>query len=255
MKRVQNRVIIMNIKIIQLGLLILYFVILPTQLHIFADEITPVYGIISFVSGDVSITKKNKKTNALLSMKVELGDSISTQDGILRIQIADSYICHIEKNTSITFRKILEKTNLKSYNIYLHKGQILSRLVHDKNKSSELMVITPVVTAAVRGTDFMVSESNSNEQSIDKSAVPSGVYVSSGSVDVEGGETVDNQKINLRSGEQAVIKPGELRKSLLDDMIKAKMKILNELKIMKEFNCKLIEEQQDKNRKLLEEFK
>jgi hypothetical protein len=52
-----------------------------------------------------------------------------------------------------------------------------------------------------------------------------------------------------------VATPGELRKAILDDFVSARMKILDELKIMKEYNCKLIDEQKEKNRKLLEELK
>jgi len=225
---------------------------------VYAESKSSVYGLISFVSGDVSVTKNNKTTRAKLSMKVEEGDVITTKKGLVRIQISDAYICHIEKNTTVTFKKILEKTNTKSYNMDLHKGQIFSRLIPDKSKPGELVISSPSVTAGVRGTDFMVSELDPNEKpsmlEMDKS-IPSGVYVSSGSVDVETNTQGGKQKVNVKSGEQATVAPGQLVKDILDDYVTTKMKILEELKIQKEFNCKLIEEQKEKNRKMLEEFK
>ena len=220
--------------------------------NVYAEKNTTMYGLISFVSGEATITKSGKVLPAKLSMKVEANDTITTKNGLIRIQIADAYICHIEKNTTITFIKILEKSDLKSYSIDLHKGQIFSRLIPDKSKPTSLFISTPSVTAGVRGTDFMVSEATEESTTEDKS-IASGVYVSTGSVDVETPQK--DKKINLKSGEQATIAPGALIKAILDDYVTTKMKILDELKIMKEFNCKLIEEQKEKNRKLLEEFK
>lgn len=219
---------------------------------IYGEQSPGIYGLVSFVTGDATISKGNISTPAKLSMKIETDDVITTGDGLVRIQIADAYICHIEKNSKVVFKTIIEKTDLKAYSMELRKGQVFSRLIPDKNKRSDLIIYTPSVTAAVRGTDFMVSEANGKEKNTDKS-VSSGVYVSSGSVDVETNEK--KQKINLKSGEQAIVAPGQLIKSILDDYIETKMKILDELKIMKEYNCKLIEEQKEKNRKLLEEFK
>jgi hypothetical protein len=218
-----------------------------------------VYGMIAFVSGEASITKNNKTTSAKLNMKVEESDVVTTKNGLVRIQLADAYICLIEKNTSVTFKKILEDTNYKSYNVDLHKGQVYSKLIPDKSKPGQLTIFSPSVTAGVRGTEFMVSETGEKPAAVkntgDGKIIPSGVYVSNGSVDVEinGGE--NNQKINVKSGEQATVSPGKLIKDILDDYVATKLKILEELKIMKEYNCKLIEEQKEKNRKMLEEFK
>lgn len=224
-----------------------------------AEKAANVYGMVSFVSGEATITKNNKSMPAKLNMKVEEGDVVTTKKGLVRIQISDAYICHIEKNTTVIFKKILEKTNTKSYNIDLHKGQIFSRLVPDKTRPGELTISSPSVTAGVRGTDFMVSETGENATGLKESngekIIPSGVYVSHGSVDVETNAKDDKQTVNVKSGEQATVAPGKLIKDILDDYVTTKMKILEELKIMKEFNCKLIEEQKEKNRKMLEEFK
>ncbi|MDH4198799.1 MAG: FecR family protein [Spirochaetia bacterium] len=211
-----------------------------------------VYGIISFVSGDVTITSGQKSFPAKIGAKIQVADSIVTGNGIARIQIAGTYICHIEKNTKITFQEILETNEKDSYNINLSTGQILSRLIREKNKKANLTIITPTITAAVRGTDFMVSETEKSAPAEGEKSITTGVYVSQGIVEVE---SPGREKVNVNAGEEVKVLPGELRKSMMEDFISAKMKILDELKIMKEFNCKLIEEQKEKNRKLLEEMK
>jgi len=219
-----------------------------------AKNIEKIYGVISFVSGEAMITKNKKQIPAKLGMKVEESDSITTGNGIIRIQIIDAYVCHIEKNTSVTFKKILDQTNYNYFNLELHKGQIFSKLDRNRKKPGNLSIVSPSITAGVRGTEFMVSETSAPAESAKRSSektIPSGVYVSNGSVDVE----KNNQKINLQSGEQATIQSGEMIKSILDDYISTKLKILEELKIMKEFNSNLIEEQKRKNMKMLEELK
>ncbi|MDH4262418.1 MAG: FecR family protein [Spirochaetia bacterium] len=225
----------------------------------FAENNSSVYGLVSFVSGEATVSKNNKSIPAKLSMKVEENDVITTKNGMIRIQITDAYICHIEKNTTVTFKKILESSSIKSYNIDLHKGQVFSRLIHDKNKHSELTISTPTFTAGVRGTEFMVNvndqEPSAKVEPASEKFIPSGVYVKNGSVDVETIGKKNLQKINVKSGEQAAVEPGQLIKDVLDDYVATKMKILDELRIMKEYNCKLIDEQKEKNRKMLEEFK
>jgi hypothetical protein len=213
-----------------------------------------IYGMVSFVSGESYLSDSSgNKQKIKIGMKVMPENRITTTDtGIIRVQIADVFICHIEKNSTVIFQEILNNTSYDNLNIVLKKGQIMAKLLTDKEKirKAQLTVFTPSVTAGVRGTSFMVSESETGNASEE---VPSGVFVTDGEVSVESSD--GKFKLGVSAGEQAVLQKEGLLKSILEDAYAMRMKILDELKIMKEYNCKLIDEQKEKNRQLLEEMK
>jgi hypothetical protein len=139
---------------------------------IYAD-VESIYGMIAFVSGEAWVVHPGSEPVAAKpGMTVKPNDTIKTGKGQIRVQIADIYICHIEKNTTVAFKEILNNTDSESMNIHMGKGQIFSRLIPGKTKKTRLLISTPTVTAGVRGTDFMVSE-KSEEVAADEKPIPS----------------------------------------------------------------------------------
>lgn len=218
----------------------------------FAKKKPSIYGVISFINGDVKIIKNKQSIPAQIGQKVETGDTIITLNGTARIQIADSYLCQIDKHTTVEFKNIAVAGNKDIFNLNLNSGRIFSRLVTSEKKPANVYVKTPTFTAGVRGTDFLVSVNDKPVSKNNDRPIPSGVYVTKGIVEVQ--KTLDRQKVSVNAGEEVVVSAAEMKKSILEDFIKTRMQILEELKIMKEYNCRILDEQKEKNRKLLEEF-
>jgi hypothetical protein len=118
-------------------------------------------GIVNFVQGKVSFEKDGIK--GLL----KVGDSIN--DGMRIVtegekSLADIYLgedaIRIAGNSSLLFSKLSMINNGQSSELLVEKGNVFSKITRKLSKDESYTVRTPHAIAAVRGTEFLVSEVN-----------------------------------------------------------------------------------------------
>lgn len=94
------------------------------------------------------------------NMTIYVGDEVATKNGSLLIQLADSSLIRLEKNSNLIFNKLSHygKTGMVDTQLRLKKGT-LSTEVAPLVKGSTYEITTPSAVAAVRGTKFRLETS------------------------------------------------------------------------------------------------
>jgi hypothetical protein len=180
-------------------------------------KVKPDNAIITFVIGDVKLTRQGMTTNKLKTREYLIdGDLIQTgKNSHLTFQVRKDIVLMIAPESKITLKNILDP-NSKELN--LHYGETLSKL--DKlSQGQGFSVKTPSISAGVRGTQFLTRYENNI----------STVSVSTGSVAVirlkneeenllDQGKAIDiheaKNKITLRNQSQKEI----LKLNMLNDI-------------------------------------
>ncbi len=220
-------------------------------------------GIVSLVIGKAYVLRDDNREPLHLKDRLYESDTIVTEKGKVRVQVGDYYIFQVAENTVVRVETMKESGDQKNVSLEMNQGQIYSKIA--KSKNFDMTIKTPTVTAGARGTEFLVSSQDESTEEDQQPAdemtmgnqedepVPSGVYVNEGVVEVasEDGEF----RSNVSGGEQVVVQMGALQKQILDKYVEEKMRIFAEFDIVKEYNYRMLEDQKEKNRKMLEMFK
>jgi len=229
----------------------LFFLILTSQTHAASDNQG---AIVIFVSGDVfHVDTKGKKNKLKIGASIQKNESIVTENGKVRVQVAQAYICHLSSYTKITFDELQAQKEKLNVEVNLEYGQIYSKLEKGDTNSKNLRIKTATVVAAVRGTEFLSSQQNTLNQKGEDSDVPDGIFVNKGEVSVE--LIKSEQQIMVSSGEQVVATGEELRKEIMEKFIQKKMEIFKHLELQKEKNLKMLQDQKEKGESLLDSVK
>lgn len=120
-------------------------------------------GVVNFVQGQVFVESDEKL------YKLSVGDIISqnmvviTKDdkSMCDIYISDSVI-RITGNSKLKFDSLSESAISQKVNLYLENGSVLSKVVRKLKKDDVFEIRTPTAVAAVRGTQFSVTQSGDN---------------------------------------------------------------------------------------------
>ncbi|MBI4777078.1 MAG: FecR domain-containing protein [Deltaproteobacteria bacterium] len=160
----------------------------------------PLNGVITFVQGDVKISKDTDQT----SIPVHLNDSIregsritTGNDGSVRVSFQDGYAFVIRSNTNL--RIIQANTKRESrlfFQLWMGIGRVLSRIKKATGADARFQVETPSAVAAVRGTEFRASVDTSEDTRCE---------VLQGSLSLKANEA----EVQVKEGEGSLVRKGE----------------------------------------------
>jgi len=142
---------------------------------------------ISFLKGTVKVQKKDEKTFSIakLGMVVTEGDRIETAEGArVELKLETGSIVRIGENTSIVLEELKEDKDAmkETSNVKVLFGRIWMNVKKSFGKKQESQIITPKVTAAVKGTTYRADVSVDGETNVN--VYDGSVSVSRGSQEV-----------------------------------------------------------------------
>jgi hypothetical protein len=207
------------------------------------DKTIPIKGMINFVVGTVKlIDKTGSARNAQIGDEIVQGIKIETigNKSYADIYIGD-YIIKVLGNTLVDVETLFEsyKEGNKQVHFKVKKGQLFSRITTKLAKGDIYEVKTPTATAAVRGTEFLVSEENGK----------SNVACLSGFVSVLNNSLTESEQVVLEKKEETDIIPGQnmVKKQISSDKLKM-LNILLNIKALREDIRKKFEKQREEIR-------
>ncbi|EOQ87777.1 sigma factor regulatory protein, FecR/PupR family [Leptospira yanagawae serovar Saopaulo str. Sao Paulo = ATCC 700523] len=219
-----------------------------------ADEV----GVVSFVQGKNYISGprfKNAKETVRLGSVLKKGDTITTEDGSCEIQLATQATVRLSKFSSLKIDELLNPKT-KSTTLNLVSGKLFVKAHKPEGgapSNTQLSVVNPSFVAGVRGTEFLVSTPNQGGEDEELKDVETGVYVNEGTVavspDKKGKQTL------VAENEEVVVSGKQLKKQILDEFVKEKMRIFEQFKAIKEENYQRIKEQYEKNDQMMNDYK
>ncbi|MCG6143045.1 FecR family protein [Leptospira bandrabouensis] len=215
-------------------------------------------GIVSFIQGKNYLSGprfKKAKEPVKLGSILKKGDTITTEDGTCEIQLATQATIRLSKFTSMQIEDLLNPKS-KATTLKLVGGKLFVKAYKPASgvpSQNQLKVVNPSFVAGVRGTEFLAAAPDTGGTDDEMSNVETGVYVNEGTVavspDKKGKETL------VKENEEVLVSGKELKKQILDEFVKEKMRIFQEFKAIKEENYQRIKDQYEKNDQLMNEYK
>jgi hypothetical protein len=140
------------------------------------DEVKPVSssGLLIFKSGNVSLKRTNGETiHPQIKENIFPGDTIITgKNSCAVFQLDNLGVFRVFEKTNLILSSKIMQGSIPSLN--LPNGSVFSKIIKLKKKQ-RFSVKTPTSVAAVRGTEFMVSNQNNNSKT----------YVSKGKIELK----------------------------------------------------------------------
>jgi hypothetical protein len=145
--------------------------VLWAGLVIAEDNVTVKKAVVSYLKGIAKITKKGTKEASVLKLGFALneGDRIDTGEASrLELKLEDGSIIRVSENSSIVIEVMKEnkeeKVESSTVNIFL--GRVWMNVKKGIGKKQESRIVTPKVTAAVKGTSYRVDVNKNGETSV-----------------------------------------------------------------------------------------
>lgn len=162
----------------------------------------PPRALITFIIGEVTINNPSRPVRkAVIKESVDVNDTLSTgKDSEIVIQIGETILVNVLENTVVSIRSLMDA---KGTELHLDRGKVLNKLLARKNRGA-YRVSTRTITASVRGTTFLVTQS-------DTTAV---VAVGSGDVIVK--QYTTDQTIDITADNTVVISDTTIKRPLSD---------------------------------------
>jgi hypothetical protein len=206
-----------------------------------------VKGVINFLSGTVTLEKTGTKLSAKVGDEVTEGMKLVTGDkSVAEIYFGENAIKVIE-NSALEISKLAkDEKNGEQTSLSLDKGRVFARVVKKLSRADEFLVKTPTAVAAIRGTDFVVSQTD-NKSTI--ACLKGKVQVS------ESGN--DTAKVDLNQGQEVDVEKGKKLdvKSIKDENLKNLQKIIDDIREIREDIRKKFEDQKAEIKQKLEDQK
>jgi len=206
-------------------------------------------GLVNFVSGEVYLMSAEKKNEAKVGDVVTQGMKIITgSKSVVDIYFGENAVKVLE-NTVVEVRQLV--TNLESNSeqtkLFIEKGETLSKITKKLSKSDEYVIQTPTTIAAIRGTDFMVSELGNKAR----------VSCLDGKVVVKDATVEQSEYVEVNAGEEVEVDPGKpLNVKELDAANKQRIQnILKDIKEMQQDIRKRFEEEREKIREQVKDMR
>ncbi len=154
-------------------------------------------GIINFISGDVIIASESGESKAKIGDFVTEGATIKTGvQSAVDIHFSGSVIRILEKSTVVIRELIKEVEGNKEFTeLYVEEGKVFSQVARKLRSGEKYQVTTKTVVAGVRGTEFLVEESEGESR----------ISCIEGTVAVRKADEDESSFVNLEAGNEAVI--------------------------------------------------
>ena len=248
-------------------------------------------GIVTFSKGEVKLLSKDGKEKKIQKdMFFFKDDTIVTgKDGIVDIQLADGVIIRIKQNSKLKLQDIIVGDNGNTINakLALEAGKVFAKTDKKLGADSSFKISTPTFTAGIRGTEFIVEDSEGKDQTLvsdgsvavdtlDESGNPSGKesVIEKGKKGVVEKDSIKSQDLSpeelaeLKEDSQTISSITEDAKKRMEEIIRGvddqkqinrdtleeqMQKNSTELNDLKDKNQQLLEEQKQKNKDLINE--
>ncbi len=217
-------------------------------------------GMINFVVGEVYLVSKEKHPvpakpgNAVIKgMKIVTYDNSSAE-----IYFGENAV-KILGNSSVEIMELLgDAATGEKTEFFVENGKVFSKISKKLMKGDQFTIKTPTSTAGVRGTDFMVNESEGKSQ----------VSCLDGKVEVSNATTPSVKSVELNGGEEVTVEPGkpltvkalsQNNKKMIEDIKKDIKNIQDDIRKQFEKQREEIKQyvidQKEKNKQMLEDQK
>lgn len=202
--------------------------------------------IVNFVVGDAVIVNAGAESKATPGALVGQGMQVLTRGtkSVIDLYIGENAV-RVLGDSSVTFETMLSVAGGgENVSIVVEKGRAFNRIARKLGKDDSYSVRTKTAVAAVRGTEFFVSDDNGKTK----------VQCLDGKVAVA--TDAGKPEVVLEKNEQADIAPGEdiVKKQIETDEIN-RLKILSDVKVMQDDIRKQYEQQRDEILRKFEEQK
>lgn len=206
-------------------------------------------GLINFVTGDVKLITNGNAVAAKIGDSVKQGMTIKTgPKAVVDVFFGDNVV-RILENSSVVMTELVRNVadNKENTEFYVENGKMFSKVSRKLSDGEKFKISTPTSVAAVRGTEFAVSEDEgkSNVACID------GVVIvkESGSDDSTYQEVPAGKEANLEKGKPVSI--ADIKEQNRANI----QKIKDDIKAIREDIRKKFEEQREEIRKAVVEQK
>ncbi|MGQ9843191.1 MAG: FecR family protein [Spirochaetota bacterium] len=206
-------------------------------------------GLVNFVAGTVFLVANGAESKAQIGDAIKEGMTIKTvgPKSMLEIYFGENAV-KILGDTVIKVEKLLTNvdSNTEESSFIVEKGRMFSKVTKKLAKGDSYQVKTPTAIAAVRGTDFLVTqeEDKSNVACLD------------GMLEVLNQSLATGQPIVLEEKQEVDVVPGQnmVAKQISEDKLRI-LGILLEIKAMREDIRKKYEQQKEEILKYVEDQK
>jgi hypothetical protein len=216
-------------------------------------------GMINFIVGEVFIASKEKTVPAKLGDAVIKGMKIVTYDKASVEVYFGENVVKILGNSSVEIMELLGDAKIgEKTEFFVENGRVFSKISKKLMKGDEFTIKTPTSTAGVRGTDFMVNESEGKSQ----------VACLDGKVVVSNTATPAIKPVELNAGQEVTVEPGkqmtvralsENNKKMIEDIKKDIKNIQDDIRKQFEKQREEIKQyvidQKEKNKKMIDDQK
>ncbi len=198
-------------------------------------------GIVNFVQGECFIVTGSDEKTAVPGDSILQGMKIVTRSdkSIIDIYIDENAI-RITGNSELEFSKLFKSTDGSSEQVQmtLTKGSVFSKVLKKLTKQDEYVIKTPTAVASVRGTEFMVEQSDSS----------SNVSCLDGLVAVKDLQT--DKEIVIAENEQVQAERG---KDMVKSQIQAdKLKAFEIIRNIKEIQADIFKKYEEQKKEIME---
>ncbi len=206
-------------------------------------------GLVNFVSGTVLLVTDGTEAKAQIGDAIKEGMTIKTvgPKSIAEIYFGENAV-KILGDTVIKVEKLLSNVsdNTEESSFIVEKGRMFSKVTKKLAKGDSYQVKTPTAIAAVRGTDFLVTQEDDKAN----------VACLDGLLEVLNQSLATGQPIVLEEKQEVDVVPGQdmVKKQISEDKLRM-LNILLEIKAMREDIRKKYEQQREEILKYVEEQK
>jgi len=143
---------------------------------------------ISFMSGDVKVTRNGKEMKAGFQMQLNTGDILKTgKMSFADVSYDDGTVIKVKQSSSVT----IGNNNVKDSDSLSVTGGIISAKFSKLQKGSTRKLYTPTTVCAVRGTEFEVAVSDSADSKIQLSEGALALLSPSGVGSIKAGQNAE----------------------------------------------------------------
>lgn len=241
-----------------------------------ADESVKVKrtAFVNFTVGDVTVETAGVKAKAVLGGEITEGSKIITGAKSFADIAVDGSVIKILENTTADMRQLFADALGEHSELFLEQGKALVRISKKLGKGDSYRITTPTSVAAVRGTEFLVSEeegasyigcvegtvevrkAEDGEKTIEALADKIAALNASMEIYVEKDKPLSPQELSPSNRRMIADLLGEIRE-IQDDIRRRfeeqREEIREKVREQKEENRSMLEKQREENRRRLEE--
>ena len=205
--------------------------------------------VVTRVAGDVLVERSGKSKRLKFNSLLEEGDLLISKKGKADIQIGPGSIVRLQPHSKLVIKTAYKKGNVERTSVKLNQGSLFTKIFNKMIGDSYFRVETPSAVAAVRGTEFLISNGDAKESD------PNGVYVNSGQVAVTLQKGAKTREFIATTNEQVLLNYEDAKKEILDNYMKKKLEILSGVKLMREKSYEMLKQQRERSRENLERIR